>query len=231
MFSFSSVFYSQSLCTLFHIRLFAVSLQKSVDRNFGSCSSSLEVQQRLLNQSRWGGPGRNPGLVSARADHGEQNQLVLTGVGNLRSRFPQGHWQDAWDWYVQHTQTSVPRKWRCWVMVVTLKMHLNEAAVMLPSAGGTGFSMIECALLFVFSALSLNDGDGTGRLSLDLAEGSWPYLSKSEKCGTKVWLWCVGFWGYVLFFQKWLVTVAVKDENWAKRPGLFAKVLLNNWPL
>lgn len=66
-------------------------------------------------------------------------------------------------------------------MVVTLKIHLNEAAVMLPSAGGTGFSMIECALLFVFSALSLNDGDGTGRLSLDLAEGSSPYLSKSEK--------------------------------------------------
>lgn len=44
-------------------------------------------------------------------------------------------------------------------MVVTLKIHLNEAAVMLPSAQqGTGFSMTECALLFVFSALSLSDG-------------------------------------------------------------------------
>lgn len=56
-------------------------------------------------------------------------------------------------------------------MVVTLKIHLNEAAVMLPSAQqGTGLFMIECALLFVFSALSLNDG--TGRLSLGLGEGS-----------------------------------------------------------
>lgn len=96
MFSFSSGFYSQSLCTLFNIRLFAASLQKSVDWNFGSHSSSLEVQQRLLNQSRWGGPVRNPGLVSARAtDHGEQNQLQLTGEGNLRSRFPHGHWKET----------------------------------------------------------------------------------------------------------------------------------------
>lgn len=38
------------------------------------------------------------------------------------------------------------------------------------SQQGTGFSMIECALLFVFSALSLNDVNG--RLSLGLAEGS-----------------------------------------------------------
>lgn len=56
-------------------------------------------------------------------------------------------------------------------MVVTLKIYLNEAAVMLLSAQqGTGFSMSECALFFDFSALSLNDG--TGRLSLGLAEGS-----------------------------------------------------------
>lgn len=48
-------------------------------------------------------------------------------------------------------------------MVVTLKIHLNEAAVMLPSAQqGTGLFMIECALLFVFNALSLNDGTGSG---------------------------------------------------------------------
>lgn len=54
---------------------------------------------------------------------------------------------------------------------MTLKIQLNEAAVMLPSAQqGTGFSMIECALLFDFSALSLNDG--TGKISLGLAEGS-----------------------------------------------------------
>lgn len=54
-------------------------------------------------------------------------------------------------------------------MVVTLKIHLNEAAVMLPSAQqGTGFSMIECALLFVFSALMVE----LVRLSLGLAEGS-----------------------------------------------------------
>lgn len=98
VFSFFRSFYSQSLCTLFHIKLFAASLQKSVDRNFGSRSSSLEVQQKLLNQSRWGGPVRNPGLVSARAtDHGEQNQLLLTEEGNLRPRFPRGHWKKAWD--------------------------------------------------------------------------------------------------------------------------------------
>lgn len=133
MFSFSIGFYSWSLCTLFHIKLFAASLQKSVDRNFGSCFSSLEVQQKLLNQSRWGGPVRNPGLVSARAtDHGEQNQLLLTGERNLRSRFPHGHWKEAWDCCFQHIQTNVPRKWRCWVMVVILKIHLNEAAFMLP---------------------------------------------------------------------------------------------------
>lgn len=115
----------------------------------------------------------------------------------------------------QHIQTSVPRKWRCWVLVVTLKLHLNEAAVMLPSAQqGTGFSMTECALLFVFSALSLNGG--TGRWSLGLAEGFWSYWSTSEKWETKVWLWCVDFGGCVLFFQKCLVTLGIKAENWAK---------------
>lgn len=206
VFSFSRGIYSRSLCTLFHIKLFAASLQKSVDRNFGSRSSSLEVQQKLLNQSRWGGPVRNPGLVSARAtDHGEQNQLLLTGEGNLRSRFPHGHWKEAWDCCVRtHTgkcaqemkvlshgsDTENTFKWGC--------CHAAHAQQ------GTGFSMTECALLFVFSALSLNDV--TGRLLVGLAEGSWLYLSKREKWGSKVWLWCVDFGGCVLFFRKLLVT-------------------------
>lgn len=164
MFSFSSGFYSQSLCILFRIKLFATSLQKSVDRNFGSRSSSLEVQQRLLNQSRWGGPGRNSGLVSAKAtDRGEQNQLLLTGEGNLRSRFPQGHWQEAWNWCVTTHTDKCAQEMKVLSHGGDTEIHLNEAAVMLPSAQQvTGLFMIECALLFVFNALSLNDGTGSG---------------------------------------------------------------------
>lgn len=214
MFSFSSGFYSQSLCILFHIKLFATSLQKSVDRNFGSCSSSLEVQQRLLNQSRWGGPGRNSGLVSAKAtDRGEQNQLLLTGEGNLRSRFPQGHWQEAWDWCVTtHTDkcaqemkvlshggdTENTFKWGC--------CHAAQC-----SAGDRIVHDWVC-LAFCLKCFELKWWNWKWE-PLGLAEGSWSYLSKSEKWGTKVWLWCVDFRGYVLFFQKWLVTMDIKAEN------------------
>lgn len=149
-----------------------------MDRNFGSRSSSLEVQQRLLNQSRWGGPVRNPGLVAARAtDRGEQTQLLLTGEGNLRSRFPHGHWKEAWDCCVTtHTDkcaqemkvlshggdTANTFKWGC--------CHAAQCR-------GQDSPWFECALLFVFSALSLNGG--TGRLYLGLADSSWWYLSRS----------------------------------------------------
>lgn len=44
---------------------------------------------------------------------------------------------------------------------MTLKTHLNEAPVMLPSVQqGTGFYMIECAMLFFLQCFELSDAAG-----------------------------------------------------------------------
>lgn len=67
--------------------------------NFGSHFSSLEMQERLLRQSRWGSAVRNCGQLSASSTgHGERSQLLLTWGVNLRSRFARDYWKEAWDW-------------------------------------------------------------------------------------------------------------------------------------
>lgn len=97
MFSFYSCFYNESLVS--HQQTLCSLSAEVSGHNFGSHSSSLEMQQRLLKPSRWGSAVRNCGQLSASTTgHDERSQLLLTWEVNLRSRFPQGYLKDALDW-------------------------------------------------------------------------------------------------------------------------------------
>lgn len=96
------------------------------------------------------------------------------------------------------------------------KCVLNEAPVMLSSAQqGTGFYLFRCALLFFFSAFSWMIEEGDYNLVwLKASGGTWVQVKKEKQwfgCG----VWILGdIFG--LFFQKWLVAVAVVTKNLAR---------------
>lgn len=157
LFSFYSVFYKQSLSLVPHPQTLCSLSAEVGGHNFGSRSSSLETQERLLKQSRWGSAVRNCGrLAASTAGRDEWSQLLLTWEVNLRSRFPEGYLKEAWDWCL----TTHTAKYAHEIKVLSDSDDLENAfkwgschAAQCTAGDGILHDWV-CLAFFFFSALS-----------------------------------------------------------------------------
>lgn len=164
MVSLYSVFYNQSLCSMFHISKLCSLSAELIGHNFGSHCSSLKVPQRLLKLSRQGSTIRNWGWLASECFKSQWMKSAAADYRRIEPQIKISSWlfQRSLALVSQHMQPSMSMKLRVRVVAMRLLSCYSGHS----SGQDSACSGVPCCFLQCFQ---LNDGSGW--LQFDLVEG------------------------------------------------------------